>query len=89
MSVGSRSLDGPRIVHALGETEVPKQYLHMVTSRLADAGADLGTEALDDPDRVMVSDLICIAAAAGINAWLLFAQSPVVEATLAIACATT
>lgn len=62
----------------------------MVVSRLVEVGAYLDAETLEHPESAFASDLIPTALAAGVKCiGLLFSQSPVVEATLALASSTT
>lgn len=68
---------------------MPKQYSQMVVSRMQDAGVHLDDEVLAAPERATMGDLLSAAAVAGVSAWLLFAQSPVLEATLVIASSAT
>ena len=69
---------------------VPKQYSELVVSRMQDVGVALDDETLANPEQALLSDLIPAALAAGMTCvGLLFSQSPVIEATLALASSAT
>lgn len=72
-----------------GESKVPKQYSETVVSRLTSAGARLDEGTLERPELTSAAELMMAAAAIGLQGWMLFAQSPVLEATLAIAASAT
>lgn len=63
----------------------------MVVSRMHEVGAALDAETLEHPEHALVSDLIpaALGAAGAACLGLLFSQSPVIEATLALAASTT
>lgn len=88
MSAGTHTLAINQIVPSPGEV-VPKQYSQMVVSRMQDAGVQLDAETLAAPECAAMGDLLSATAVAGVSAWLLFAQSPELEATLAIASSAT